>query len=127
MIPESFRSRTRPRRSFRGFRRTTSPDPAQVPSLGTGEWSVNGSTLVAPNGIAFELVRHGLEKDLASRIASRATVVFGDFPSLTDITGDPKRVEDAVVQASPRGELFTVYASEYRLGTETALLLDYLR
>jgi len=133
LIPESFTLRTRPRRSLFTTRRTTaSAQPFPSPTLErsgewTGEWSVKGSTLSSPSGATYELIRHGIAKDVATRIARRSIVVFGDFPSLDDITGDQKRILDATSQISPRGELFTVYASEYRIDTETVLLLDYLR
>ena len=129
MIPESFRLRTRPRRSQFSTRRPTAsalPKPSPIGDR-TGEWSVKGSKLISPTGTTYELVRHGIEKDVATRIARRSIVIFGDFPSLEDITGDTKRMLEAASHVSPRGELFTVYASEYRIGTQTALLLDYLR
>lgn len=91
------------------------------------EWTISGFYLVNAEGKRFRVARHGLDKYTALRIAKDATVLYGDFPELSDITNDHLRVAAAMEQIGTRGDLFSVFASVYRNGSQTVLLLDYLR
>lgn len=104
------------------------PDTSRLAtSKPTRNWLLDGASLIASDDHTFLIDRHGIDQYLASSIARHAIVVYGDLPRLVEITGDDKRIQDALSHVSPAGDLFTVFASVYRSGSQTVLLLDYLR
>lgn len=120
--------------SYNPFRRVNRRARASAPISAEdtsrfADWEISGFFLVNADGTRFRVARHGIDKINALRLAEDAavTVLYGDFPELTDITTDRARVTDALEQVQTRGDLFSVYASVYRSGARSVLLLDYLR
>ena len=104
------------------------PDTSRLASrVPTRNWLLDGASLISTDGHNLVLDTHGIDRYLASTIAGRGIVIYGEFPSLVEITGDTARVDEALLRVSSAGQLFTVYASVYRDGATTALLLDHLR
>ena len=104
------------------------PDTSRLASrVPTRNWLLDGASLISTDGHNLVLDTHGIDRYLASTIAGRGIVIYGEFPSLVEITGDTARVDEALLRVSSAGQLFTVYASVYRDGAMTALLLDHLR
>jgi hypothetical protein len=89
-------------------------------------WEIRDNSLVSPVGKKFTLVRHGVDRYTVRQLARHAAIVYGEFPFMMEITLNTSQVEETLAQVSPSGALFTVYASVYRRGTHTVVLLDYL-
>lgn len=110
-------------RSGLRFRAGAAVEHPAVPA----QWVIRGTSLFTSRWQRFRVARHGVDKYAARRLADSATVIYGEYPNLTDITDDRERIEQVLAQVAPSGELFTVYATIYRSGSKRALLLDYLR
>lgn len=117
-LSRPFFTRTAPQR----YRLET---PVQLESA-TTQWLIRDNALIGPHGQKFRVARHGIVKYEAIRLADECRVIYGEFPNLADITDDDERLEDALSQVAPSGDLFSVYASVYRNHQQSVLLLDYL-
>ena len=124
MIPDTFATSTRAPRVFARLRQKSRF--RAVKQLADG-WQIKGLVLQDPSGERFKLVRHGADRHTVSQALSTSIVLHGEFPSLEDITGNQMKVQELLSEVRTTGSLFTVYASLYRRGTQSVVLLDYLR
>ena len=123
MIPDTILS-TLPR-SPRSLARRMGRSLGREPNRAMA-WQIRDHSLVSPAGKKFKLVRHGIDRYTVRQLTRHAAIVYGEFPFMKEITLNTSEVDDALLQVSTSGDLFTIYASVYRRGSHTVVLLDYL-
>lgn len=124
MIPDTFAT---PSRAPRAFKRLRQKSRFRALQPATESWQIKELVLQDPSGQRYKLVRHGADRHTVSQVVATSIVLHGDFPVLNDITGDQAQLQHLLSEIRTTGSLFTVYASLYRRGTQTVVLLDYLR
>jgi hypothetical protein len=91
-------------------------------------WHVTADSMIdRATGREYVLRKHGLSVHEVRNVRPGARIVLGFIPDTTEITGDAKALREALAQLSIAGDHFTYFASEYRAGAETVVLLDYIR
>jgi len=91
-------------------------------------WHVTADSMIdETTGREFVLRKHGLSVHEVRNVRPGSRIVLGFIPDTTEITGDAKALREALSHLSVAGDHFTYFASEYRAGAETVVLLDYIR
>jgi len=91
-------------------------------------WHVGADSIIdRTTGREFVVRKHGLSATEIRSSRPGTRYVLGFIPDTTEITGDTKALQHVLSQVSTTGTHFTYYASEYRSGADSVVLLDYIR